>query len=1106
MSIELSQVKEAYKKLRTYSYYDNTDILLRRRIVEFETSTSKDVFKTISFYADKPYDKIKDKKNKVSVEQKLEMLSEAINEYHKNPEFMDYFLDAISVSIYPKKIAQKKLEKNFITNRRIKDHYDIERVTAFIDAPIELHIVSVLWIMQVGVSIDAKLSDACVGNRLILNQNKDDIVQGSSLFKPYYKQYQKWRDESVSIAQNFIKRGQDVLFLNLDIQDYFHSVRIPSNSLFNGKQSRYKPLQGEQNLKNLFLQIHTRYTLKVARDYAIPYDFYEILKKHPTTNALEEVILPIGLLSSYVLANNFLSDFDNRILHKVKPAYYGRYVDDILIVIVNPKENYNDTESLNELKFSFEEYKKTVGSNPSIEEGVSFNESDLTSLENYVISNFYPILKLIDAPEFTRYDSDTSNRIFKINGYDSLYCQTEKCFVYYFDSEESDLVMDKLKKELNDRTSEFRDFPDEGEDNETFEESAYHLLYDGSEGKIKTLKDYKENRYGLTVFLANKIFSALRHEKIVTEDETIRVLKFFLGLNALEFHRLWEKIFTFFLANQQPRSYVDFYLHCLDEIEKINSIPERGKFSADRLKETLIEYLDTANEISLSLNPLFIKITKEHAQHFDFQLKKRETNLPIFFRLGFEFTKSGSYWLLRFRETNMLRQHYLIHPLLSFTKLSKNTFHNLSQINFPTGKYELDDGLLDNSPRPVKFWECCLAIIFESLSKHKREECTIENDRIIIKRLGIETVIEKNVFEEETKEDKFYLDEAFDLYKRINAPHIPYYRLEDEDLKSNFYKINPEYPKYDHIKPIRIQEICINNSSEKKVSNPSIAFANTEVKETNIVRGLRGEPNLSLQRYQTISSILKKARKEKCDILLFPEFFIPVDLVSSVVRYAEKNQVLTITGLEHLVVDKTAFNYLVTILPVEVDGIKDAIVIFRLKNHCAPVEELLITGNYMNVPKPAQYRYDLFSWRNIYFSTFYCFELSDVFHRSLFKGKIDLLVGVEWNKDTPYFSNIIESTSRDLHCYVAQVNTSQFGDTRLTQPVETAKKDILKLKGGHNDTILVADINISELREFQRQKFSLTNNAKNYKPIPPDFSVEDVLNRINNKDVLQKSK
>ncbi|MEQ8422491.1 MAG: hypothetical protein RIB64_20960, partial [Arenibacter algicola] len=233
-----------------------------------------------------------------------------------------------------------------------------------------------------------------------------------------------------------------------------------------------------------------------------------------------------------------------------------------------------------------------------------------------------------------------------------------------------------------------------------------------------------------------------------------------------------------------------------------------------------------------------------------------------------------------------------------------------------------------------------------------------------------------------------------------------------------------------------------------------------------------------------------------------PEFFIPINLLSSLVKFSSKNQVQSNTGLEHITINNMAFNFVVTILPVVVNGIKDAVVVFRLKNHYAHIEELMIEGNHYTVPRPSPIRYDIFNWNNIYFSPFYCFELANVYHRSLMKSKIDLMIGIEWNKDTPYFSNIVEATTRDIHSYFAQVNTSHYGDTRLTQPSKSAIKDILRLKGGGNDAILVAKIDLDKLREFQRTKFAFSRNSINYKPLPPDFNVSNVINRIENKSVL----
>src|SRR5699024_3037362 len=55
------------------------------------------------------------------------------------------------------------------------------------------------------------------------------------------------------------------------------------------------------------------------------------------TGEVLESIRPItiGMLSSNIIANWYLRTFDEKVNKYVKPAFYGRYVDDILIVLEN---------------------------------------------------------------------------------------------------------------------------------------------------------------------------------------------------------------------------------------------------------------------------------------------------------------------------------------------------------------------------------------------------------------------------------------------------------------------------------------------------------------------------------------------------------------------------------------------------------------------------------------------------------------------------------------------------------------------------------------------------------------------------------------------------
>ena len=116
-----------------------------------------------------------------------------------------------------------------------------------------------------------------------------------------------------------------------------------------------------------------------------------------------------------------------------------------------------------------------------------------------------------------------------------------------------------------------------------------------------------------------------------------------------------------------------------------------------------------------------------------------------------------------------------------------------------------------------------------------------------------------------------------------------------------------------------------------------------------------------------------------------------------------------------------------------------------------------------------------FGWHNVWFPVYCCFELASIQDRAIFQEYADMVVAVEWNKDVPYYSNIIESLSRDLHCYCVQVNSSDYGDSRIVAPKDSVSKDIIKTKGGQNSCILVDTIDIKSLRDFQMRIFLYIN-------------------------------
>ncbi len=1019
---QITEIEIAYRKLKSHIYYESNELFQRNQLAEFETKHSS------------------------NIPAKLREIESGIGRWHKDPAYVNSLLAKTKVLILPKKFSPPKiggelLPKTFLTNVREYSDYPIDAITSLIYIPIELQLVAVLWLMKHGHKLDEMLGDECLGNRLVLNEEKNGVAKGLSLFKPYFTQYQKWRDGAVKEARRRLLDNENAAIVNLDIKNFYHSVRLNFRAVKDDLG-----IGVEDNLNQVFEEIHKQHTNNLKKLGVI-----EIDNDSSTSDGL---VLPIGLISSPILANWYLKEFDKRILQKLRPSYYSRYVDDILLVIPKPDLAYHGNEISDAIRFKFERYKKEQKAQG---EEVSFTESKLNPVESYLLKIFYPIMALVDdQPESLDPDK---HRIFKLVGVPNCYIQPSKTLLYFFDADESIAVVDKFKRDLEERSSEFRDFPEGDEIEPSFDESAYHLIYDDSEGKLTTLKDYKENRYGLSVFLAHRIFSALRRIKKVDGEESEKLLKLFRGLNTLKHFRLWEKIFTFFLANEDQKSFVKFYKHTTEQIQKISlsSQCESGKVSSESVADWLSQYLSLAMRMSLALNPNFIKKNSKEWDEIGGWTERK---------------------ILVFRRSNLIRHHYVTHPLINYLPIYVNGDGNLVAKHLSqdavvsNGDDPWDEHTKEFSPRRVKFWECCVAAA-------------------TVKITNAATSLDAGDFQ------VTYLRKAAKLYDEINSVGD---FAGPTSTEEKFYSPSSKLIET-HEGQISVNEMFV-DAEKEPLTKPRIAFANIKLKDEFFLASLRGKPDLSPQRYNELTDVVNLARTENANLLLLPECSIPHDLISMFADRLQKNQMAMVGGLEHWRVSNFSYNFIITILPFELNGRKDAVVIYRLKNHYSLGEEDRMRREKVLVPKANPYRYDLFNWRGIYFVPYYCVELSDIVHRSIFRSKCDLIIASEWNKDINYFSNIVESLSRDVHAYVAQVNNSKYGDSRLTQPCKTEIKDLLKLKGGLNTTILIGEIDLNALRDFQRLAPRPSAPGDVFKPLPPDFENENVLKRINNERVL----
>ena len=83
---------------------------------------------------------------------------------------------------------------------------NIEKYYFFIVISFDGHILGILWILIIGRQMDQNLSEFCYGNRLNtkLVFDKTRATASPNLFKPYFTQYESWRNQGFNIAENLV--------------------------------------------------------------------------------------------------------------------------------------------------------------------------------------------------------------------------------------------------------------------------------------------------------------------------------------------------------------------------------------------------------------------------------------------------------------------------------------------------------------------------------------------------------------------------------------------------------------------------------------------------------------------------------------------------------------------------------------------------------------------------------------------------------------------------------------------------------------------------------------------------------------------------------------
>lgn len=1044
-----SEILSAYKKFKHYFYYDNTSLFVRQKIAVFENKLRHRPENTIEERLFKHFESISRDISSLSLK-----------------KWKERFKTSIEIRTTVKSI--EKQTSNILTNTNKDGTIKLERCNFLIDASVEIHIITVLWLMYCGKYL-SKLVDAdCYAYKLALSideldEETEEVINGLKLYEPYFRGYQNWRDNAITKVQQLFKEKKDSTLLSLDIKDYYHNAIVNLSQIKLDLYKNKKELQINDNsqverLFDLLILIHEVYIEKISRYKSIP----------PLTKG--QSILPIGLLSSGLLGNLVLKEFDKDIKEKINPSYYGRYVDDILIVTTNFKVEEAALSPVNKFLSKYFVERELFQYNHIPPE---FKSKRQPNIPKYI----EPEIKSFSDKEILYHKLIADDVRFNLKTNPTLQIQSKKVILQNFNSQESPAIINKFKKNIDKNRSEFRFLPEEEKIEAEFDEEAFYIHYNDSINKIRSIKEFSEDKYGASKYLAGKIFVATYTNETPDEKTITQILTFFKGRQALAFYTLWEKVATYFFVTEQKEALIKFILQCEKaieaiKIEKYEDSDKKKLLIINKVKPDMYDYLYLSIATPLGLNPKYLT-TKDITK----------------FRHSKIYNSA-----IAIRRANLLRHQILEIPALNYTELLsiENSTFNLLKSHEEIRKNQLLE--LDNnhkyfsfscdlfilSPRYVHYHELT---IFETF---KTVNLTSENDESIIDRIQ---KLNQESFKSYWKINhgwKKFISGEEDNESTIREKQTSYF-YEDSFLQSGMAKAN---------------YISIRGHDSQKKINKTVALANIKIEQNNIKNSYLGKPNTSKKRRELFFKLLNLVEESKADILILPEVSIPYKWMSLLATQAQKRNIAIVAGLEHWTNNKKiVYNFISTFLPIEKSKFRTTFVRIRLKNHYSHEEIKSLKGYRLLIPtevckEKEKQNYDLFHWQKVYFSVYNCFELADIKDRSLFKAQADFIIASEYNRDTNYFSEIAGSWVRDIHAFFIQVNTSDYGDSRLLQPASSEARDIIRIKGGENSTIVVGTIPISELRDFQFKEYELQKEDNRFKVTPPDFEKKFVETRI----------
>lgn len=878
---------------------------------------------------------------------------------------------------------------------------------------LDFHVLSALWMLKVGHKYDKKLGDCAYGSRLRRGQDGNINALSLGSFKPYLKPFRDWRDGGIKTMREAITADKKIVALTADVSGFYHELQ-PGFML----AEEFNQMVGidlnvdEQKLHRLFI-----HALQVWAK-ATP------LKKG----------LPVGLPASAVVANMALIELDRIIEQDVAPLYYGRYVDDILLVMENGAKFRRSADLW---EWLFARFDGKLGWAPGVPDG------KIQFLPHYLKEG---------ANESRIHFANAKNKVFLLDG---LTGQT---------------LIDSIAHQIHQRASEWRSLPNlpmsarhigtdlvaaaqsDGESADNLRKtSALTMRRAGFAIKLRDFEAYerdlhpgawKEHRHAfLQAFVQHVLVLPQYFELAAYLPRVVR-----LATACSDFKQLRRII----KALREICAAVS--KHCDVAIKSCESLnlPDRDSvlgYWEHRLFSSVYE------SVLAAFPPHMSKEDKGEWQKEMQEIWPTVCPSMIF----------SSYWAEDLKRMQVVQgqlfSHDLAHMPLRFLGLPKEM---IAQRGIPPRtRINLVNALRHLLPDDVTQG-------IATLARWIRFNKGLPPGLLFATR-------------------PFGLAELFVLTEDpFAASNLP--SLESVVLALRGFHLNEKMPQRDKHGDLQIPDGEARARHAIAVSSWKTAIGSWTASVTRM-----GDPDLG--RYGRLTSLVNSliTQPNGARYFILPELAVPAHWFFRIALKLQGRGISLITGIEYLHASKGRVrNQAWAALSHDGLGFPSTMIYRQDKQRPALHEEQelhRVAGLRMqpdklwDCDKPPIIQHGDFR-----FALLICSELTNISYRAALRGKVDALFVPEWNPDTESFNALVESSALDIHAYIIQCNHRQYGDSRIRAPSKNSwQRDVLRVKGGIDDYCVTGVIDVQALRRFQSNHRS---PGGSFKPVPDGFVMQ----------------